>query len=78
VWDRPQPGCSTVREAMEQLAAEVARVKSLTGAGKVVLVVQSRGGNTVRDYLKNGGGAEHVSAAVLCGCVNHGVIEITA
>ena len=74
VWDQPQPGRSTAREVMEQLAAEVARVKARTGAGKVILVAQSRGGNTVRNYLKNGGGAAHVSAAVLCGCVNHGVI----
>lgn len=74
VWDKPQPGRSTAAEVMTQLAAEVTRVKSLTGAPKVVLVAQSRGGNTVRNYLKNGSGAAHVSLAVLCGATNHGVI----
>jgi hypothetical protein len=38
-----------------------------------VLVAQSRGGNTVRNYLKNGNGAAGVSAVVLCGTVDHGV-----
>lgn len=74
VFDRPQPGRSTAAAEMTQLADEVTRVKSLTGAAKVVLVAQSRGGNTARNYLKNGGGAPHVSLAVLCGAVNHGVI----
>jgi hypothetical protein len=39
-----------------------------------LVVAQSRGGNTVRNYLKHGGRAAHVAAAVLCGAVNHGVI----
>ena len=74
VFDKAQPGRSTAEEVMRQLAAEVTRVKALTGAAKVVLVGQSRGGNTVRNYIKNGGGAAHVSLAVLCGAVNHGVV----
>ncbi len=74
VSDKPQPGRSTADEVMRQLAAEVTRVKALTGAEKVVLVAQSRGGNTVRNYLKNGGGAAHVALLVTCGAVNHGVI----
>ena len=28
----------------------------------------------MRNYLKNGGGAAHVAAVVLCGAANHGVI----
>ena len=74
VSDKPPPGRSTADEVMRQLAAEVTRVKALTGAEKVVLVAQSRGGNTVRNYLKNGGGAAHVALLVTCGAVNHGVI----
>lgn len=74
VFDKPQPGRSTADEVMKQLAAEVVRVKALTGMDKVVLVGQSRGGNTVRNYVKNGGGAAHVALVVTCGAVNHGVI----
>jgi triacylglycerol lipase len=69
-----QPGRSSAAEVMKQLAEVVAQVRQRTGADKVVLVGQSRGGNTVRNYLKNGDGAGHVEAAVLCGAVNHGVI----
>lgn len=73
-FDKPQQGRSTADEVMRQLAAEVTRVKALTGAEKVVLVAQSRGGNTTRNYLKNGGGGAHVALLVTCGAVNHGVI----
>jgi triacylglycerol lipase len=74
VDDKPQPGRSSASDVMRQLAEEVAGVRQRTGAAKVFLVAQSRGGNTVRNYLKNGGGAAQVAAAVLCGAVNHGVI----
>jgi triacylglycerol lipase len=74
VDDQPQAGRSSAADVMHQLAEEVARVRQRTGADKVILIAQSRGGNTVRNYLKNGGGAGSVSAAVLCGAVNHGVI----
>lgn len=70
----PQPGRSSTTDVRDQLAAEVTRVRALTGADKVVLVAQSRGGNTVRNYIKNGGGAAFTSLAVLCGAVNHGVL----
>jgi hypothetical protein len=40
----------------------------------VALVANSRGGNPVRSYIKNGGGAD-VSHAVLCGVPNHGVFD---
>ena len=74
VEDKPQAGRSSAADVMQQLAGEVARVRQRTGAEKVILVAQSRDGNTVRNYLKNGGGAGSVAAAVLCGAVNHGVI----
>ncbi|MEO9191419.1 MAG: alpha/beta fold hydrolase, partial [Acetobacteraceae bacterium] len=72
--DTPEPGRSSAHDVMEQLAAEVTRVRALTGAPKVILVAQSRGGNTVRNYLKNGDGAARTEIAVLCGAVNHGII----
>ena len=73
-----QAGRSSTTDVRDQLAAEVARVRALTGADKVVLVAQSRGGNTVRNYIKNGGGAAFTSAAILCGAVNHGVLVSNA
>src|ERR1700731_4049895 len=74
VDEKPEAGRSSTADVMHQLADEVAAVQKRTGAEKVILIGQSRGGNTVRNYLKNGGGAEHVAMAILCGAVNHGVI----
>ncbi len=65
---------SSSLEARQELAAFVAEVKQRTGAAKVALVASSRGGNAVRNFIKNGDGAPHVSHAVLCGTPNHGVI----
>ncbi|MBP7063503.1 alpha/beta fold hydrolase [Ferrovibrio sp.] len=72
--DKEQALRSSSTEARQELAAFVADVKRRTGAEKVALVASSRGGNAVRNFLKNGGGAAHVSHAVLCGTPNHGVI----
>jgi triacylglycerol lipase len=74
VDDKAQDARSSASDVMSQLAEEVERVRQRTGADKVVLVGQSRGGNTIRNYLKNGNGSAYVAAAVLCGAVNHGVI----
>lgn len=65
---------SSSTDQREQLAAFVAEVKRRTNAPKVALVGSSRGGNAIRNYVKNGGGAAHVSHAVLCGTPNHGVV----
>jgi len=72
--DKEQPLRSSTTEARQELAAFVADVKRRTGAEKVALVASSRGGNAVRNFLKNGGGTAHVSHAILCGTPNHGVI----
>ena len=40
----------------------------------MALIGSSRGGNSIRSYLKNGGGAEFVSHAVLCGTPNKGIV----
>ena len=74
VNDQPQAGRSSAAEVMGQLSETVDRVRKKTGAERVVLVGQSRGGNTIRNYLKNGGGAKYVERVVLGGAVNHGVI----
>lgn len=70
---KPQVGRSSADENMRNLAAEVARVRKLTGAEKVVLVSNSRGGYAIRDYIRSGGGAALVSRAILGGAPNHGV-----
>ena len=44
-----------------------------TGASKVVLVGNSRGGYAIRNFIANGGGAATVSHAILGGAPNHGV-----
>lgn len=70
----PQPNRSGTDEQRDELAAFVMAVKQRTGAQKVALVGSSRGGNSIRHFVKNGGGAAHVSHAVLCGTPNHGVV----
>jgi len=71
--NKPQEGRTSADENMRNLAAEVERVRMLTDADKVVLVGNSRGGNVIRHYIRNGGGAAAVSRAVIGGGVNHGV-----
>ena len=71
--DVPQPGRTSAAEHMQFLAAEVDKVLHATGARQVVLIGNSRGGNAIRNYIANGGGAAKVSHAVLGGTPNHGV-----
>ncbi len=68
-----QFGRSSAAENAEALAAEVNRVLAATGAPKVVLVANSRGGNAVRHYVERLGGAARVDKAVLGGTPSHGV-----
>jgi len=67
-----QPGRSSSDDHVACLAAEVDRVLAATGAERVVLIANSRGGFAVRRYVANGG-ASKVSHAVLGGTPNHGV-----
>ncbi len=69
----PQAGRSSTAEHARFLADEVEAVLKRTGAQKVVLVGNSRGGNAIRNYVQNLGGAAKVSHAVLGGTPNHGV-----
>lgn len=71
--DKPQAGRSSTAEHMQFLAAEVQRVRVTTGSEKVVLIGSSRGGNAIRNFIANGGGAKVVSHAILAGTPNHGV-----
>ena len=67
-----QPNRSSTEQQRRELGAAIAELKRRTGTPRVALVANSRGGYSVRNYIKNGGGAD-VSHAVLCGVPNHGV-----
>ena len=73
---KPQPGTTSTAEHMAYLKSEVEKVLKTTGARQVVLFANSRGGNAVRNYIQNGGGAATVSHAILGGTPNHGVWAI--
>jgi triacylglycerol lipase len=73
---KAQPGRTSTAEHMAYLKAEVEKVLQATGARQVVLVGNSRGGNAIRNYIYNGGGANRVSHAILGGTPNHGVWAI--
>jgi pimeloyl-ACP methyl ester carboxylesterase len=68
----PQPNRSSTEDQRRELSIAVAGLKRRTGAARVALIGNSRGGNSIRNFIKNGG-AEDVSHAVLCGTPNHGV-----
>ena len=70
---KPQDGRSGTQDQLNELAAEVTRVLKLTGANKVILVGNSRGGYAIRNYIKNSDGRQTVLAAILGGTPNHGV-----
>ncbi|HEY3065532.1 MAG TPA: alpha/beta fold hydrolase [Methylomirabilota bacterium] len=71
---KSQDGRTSADEARTQLAAFVDDVLAKTGASKVALVGNSRGANTIRNYVRYGGGAAKTSHVVLGGGTNHGVI----
>lgn len=73
---KPQAGRTSAAENMAYLKAEVENVMRATGAARVVLLGNSRGGNAIRSYILNGGGDRTVSHAILGGTPNHGVQAI--
>lgn len=68
-----QAGRSSIDEFAQHLKREVDAMLERTGAKQVALVGNSRGGNAIRHYIQNLGGAAKVSHAVLGGTPNHGV-----
>jgi pimeloyl-ACP methyl ester carboxylesterase len=70
---KPAENQSTTVDQASQLASFVARTLLTTGQDKVILVGSSRGGNTIRNYVKFAGGHAVTALAVLCGTPNHGV-----
>jgi len=71
----PQPGRSGSAEQTDRLAAFVAELRGRTGAPRIALIGNSRGGYPIRDFVVHRGGAEKVSHAVLCGTPNRGVYD---
>ena len=69
-----QPNRSSTEDQRRELGEAIKEMKRRTGASRVALVGNSRGGNAIRFYIKNGGGAD-VSHAVLCGVPNHGIFD---
>src|SRR3954465_11851117 len=69
---QPEPNRSSAEDQRRELGEAIKELKRHTGASRVALVGNSRGGNSIRGYVKNGGAAD-VSHAVLCGVPNHGV-----
>jgi hypothetical protein len=70
----PQQDRSSTEDQRRELTAAIKELKRRSGASRVALVGNSRGGNPIRSYIKNGAGAE-VSHAVLCGVLNHGAYD---
>jgi hypothetical protein len=71
---KPEPNRSSTEDQRRELGEAIKELKRRTGAARVALVGNSRGGYPIRSYLKSGGGGD-VSHAVLCGVPNHGVYD---
>jgi triacylglycerol esterase/lipase EstA (alpha/beta hydrolase family) len=69
-----QANRSSTEDQRRELAEAVKEFKQRTGASRIALVGNSRGGYSIRNYIRNGGGAD-ISHAVLCGVPNHGIYE---
>jgi hypothetical protein len=69
-----QENRSSTEDQRRELGDAIKQLKRKTGAPRVALVGNSRGGNSIRSYIGNGGAAD-VSHAVLCGVPNHGVYD---
>ncbi len=73
---KPEPHRSSTVDQAAELSAAVTRLLLETKSSKVALIGSSRGGNTIRNYIRNGGGAAAVSHAILAGTPNHGVFNM--
>src|SRR6266536_4401767 len=69
-----QANRSSTEDQRRELGEAVKELQRRTGAPRIALVGNSRGGYSVRNTIKNGGGAD-ISHAVLCGVPNQGIYE---
>jgi pimeloyl-ACP methyl ester carboxylesterase len=65
---------SSTEDQRRELGEAIQQLKRRSGASRVALVGNSRGGYSIRNYIRNGGSAD-VSHAALCGVPNHGVYD---
>jgi pimeloyl-ACP methyl ester carboxylesterase len=70
---KPQENRSGTADQLRELGAKVNEILARTGRQQMILVGSSRGGYSIRNYIRNGGGAAKISHAILCGTPNHGV-----
>ncbi len=68
-----QPLRSSSAEFLQATARAITALRRRTGADRVALVGNSRGGYPIRNHVLHNNGAAEVSHAVLCGTPNHGV-----
>jgi hypothetical protein len=71
---KPEPNRSSTEDQRRELGEAIKELKRRSGAPRVALVGNSRGGYCIRGYIKSGGAGD-VSHAVLCGVPNHGVFD---
>jgi len=69
-----EPNKSSTEDQRRELGEAIQQLKRRSGASRVALVGNSRGGYSIRNYIRNGGSAD-VSHAALCGVPNHGVYD---
>ena len=69
-----QANRSSTEDQRRELGEAIKELQRRTGAARIALVGNSRGGYSIRNTIKNGGGAD-ISHAVLCGVPNHGVYD---
>src|SRR6185312_10221955 len=68
-----QANRSSTEDQRRELGEAVKELQRRSGASRIALVSNSRGGYPIRNYIKNGGA--DISHAVLCGVPNHGVYD---
>jgi hypothetical protein len=71
---QPEPDRPSTEDQRRELGDAVKELKRRTGAVRVALVGNSRGGYPIRSFIRNGGAAD-VSHAILCGVPNHGIFD---
>jgi pimeloyl-ACP methyl ester carboxylesterase len=70
-----QENRSSSAEQTQRLAAFVTELRARTGAPRVALIGNSRGGYPIRDFVVHQGGDSQVSHAITCGTPNRGVFD---
>lgn len=75
---KEQENRSSTADQLKELAAKIAEIRAATGQARIALVGISRGGYSIRNYVKHAGGAANVSHVVLGGVPNAGVFATTS